>query len=499
MNARSNTAFERGFQSFAHVLHAARENKVSGEPFACHRGRGIPHANFVSAAVTSVADDHDALHGLTSAMSGYLAAAADGVLLNPEDFAQATWEDIHGGPNTVYWDEVDPAPPALATVHAPEVWRLQVADIIEQVEGLIAAAAHMDLDYANGPFARQLLHDAQAKLDAHQDLLQHGKPDDYYGDCIIQVQSMVVGARDMQDTCVGFPAVLKAATDLLEKAATILDEAGVRPPEPSGPSTPPPAAPADDADSVEVLPQGDPGPVSAEKADEWRLIFLEDLQKALAALDALEEIGEQGDSCPRVLRFAQRTLRQTIERMQAGALNQDTAITWCDELFYALALLQGAAAICDSSDASDVARRAVLLVIAPKVDAVCNHMFSLEFSADCGRTNRERDTEDHLTDARFDTAVDAGNYLMRMTSYFQAATHSPEIRDWGAMHQAASVVVSALDDEVEGDASLATRLEVAIDSASLIFQEQPPAYWLAGGPLRAQDVGKRVVHAAHAA
>jgi hypothetical protein len=96
---------------------------------------------------------------------------------------------------------------------------------------------------------------------------------------------------------------------------------------------------------------------------------------------------------------------------------------------------------------------------------------------------------------RLETVRQAGAFIYRVVDKFREGEHQAAPQDWAALHQAASVVMSGVGDQVEPDDSLAQRLDDAIDSASLLLQDQLPRHFLQGGALRAKDAGKLIVAA----
>lgn len=101
--------------------------------------------------------------------------------------------------------------------------------------------------------------------------------------------------------------------------------------------------------------------------------------------------------------------------------------------------------------------------------------------------------EDLHSPERTDVARQAATFIDRLVAYFQTATHPGTMGDLDAIGQAASVILSALDDPVEDADSIRERLERALESTSVILRDQPPAYWNEPGILRERDVGKRFV------
>jgi hypothetical protein len=97
-----------------------------------------------------------------------------------------------------------------------------------------------------------------------------------------------------------------------------------------------------------------------------------------------------------------------------------------------------------------------------------------------------------FTPARLETLSHAGSFISRMAAYFRTGVVNPRQVDWNAIHEGASVVMS-FQDPMEDDASLEQRLNIAVGSASVIFEEQPPAHLREDGIVRQEDVGKRLV------
>lgn len=135
------------------------------------------------------------------------------------------------------------ATPKTSAPAATQDWRAQVADLIASAkDAMNETAERLGLDVGNGPFAWQLLSDAQELLDKGAEKLRTGSADDYYGDVVLPVQSMVLGARDMKDAHRALPAMLETAFADLARAEEILDKAG-----PEGPRANESAQPLADA------------------------------------------------------------------------------------------------------------------------------------------------------------------------------------------------------------------------------------------------------------
>lgn len=104
-------------------------------------------------------------------------------------------------------------------------WRQAVKPLLEQVEGIMGAAVHLELDSeVNGSFARHLLWAAQRTIDQHAHMLRQGEAVDYYSNCIMDVQANVIGARDMTGTVPAMHPLLQTAVSLLKQIESILEE-----------------------------------------------------------------------------------------------------------------------------------------------------------------------------------------------------------------------------------------------------------------------------------
>lgn len=114
------------------------------------------------------------------------------------------------------------------TAVAPSDWRDQAIDLVMRAEDAMDETIHgLDLDCDNGPYARQLLWEAQGVLKAHSNILQAGDPYDYDSDAILPAVAMLMGARDMKDAHRALPVMLQPAIDALEAASKILDVASL--------------------------------------------------------------------------------------------------------------------------------------------------------------------------------------------------------------------------------------------------------------------------------
>jgi hypothetical protein len=100
-----------------------------------------------------------------------------------------------------------------------------------------------------------------------------------------------------------------------------------------------------------------------------------------------------------------------------------------------------------------------------------------------------------VTQERLDIICRAGCYIEKLLLQFRNGQHAMKPQDWSALLEAASVVMSGASDELESDTSLADRLDLAMDSSSLLLQAQLPRHFVEGGALRAKDAGKVIVAA----
>lgn len=115
----------------------------------------------------------------------------------------------------------------ISTSVLPE-WRVQVSGLIQHArEVMRETEERLELQTGNGPYAFQLLYEAERLFDRNSDLLRTALADDYYGDVLLPAQAMIMGARDMSDTHRALSVMLEPAVAALAKAAEILDVAEV--------------------------------------------------------------------------------------------------------------------------------------------------------------------------------------------------------------------------------------------------------------------------------
>lgn len=583
ISAPDVTAREAGLKLAADLLDAAKTHMVDGQLFASTRGRDTAHCAFAADYLQRACQDDDVYAGFAVAISAYLAAVAAGHQLTAEDLRQASWDEVHGGPATVYWSEVTPSPqpkePPVASGGASEPppseplagdssvpsWRAVVADLVDQVERLMGAAAHMDLDSSqNGAFARGLLYEAQQIFDRHAAILHTGDPDDYYGECIMPVQYRIVGARHMPETATGMDTVLDLAVGHLERISRVLDDASTAPPAPPLPIT-----------AVDQL--------VADAFMSGKDLCCELVEEAIRIEQSGSDESElsaawRGRGVPQN-NFARRFLTKVIEEPEllegfsaalsctlrcAGTANDNPgsmrAVTFEDfvggpdtkytseegleepapaepEVTFTNPIEVGMDAILSRIDMfleglehvgiGDAAYTALHQEACPHFwtarelldrhassGAVMHPMRQLRDGLNkvaevMGEDNAGRPLVDaclkplnilfrrsfddvEITADRSGVVTAAGRFISRMVGVLRTSAGEVQQRDWSALHEAASVIMS-MEDPVEDTASLQSRLEVAIASASVIFEQQPPKHWREEKIVRQDDVGKRIV------
>lgn len=81
---------------------------------------------------------------------------------------------------------------------------------------------------------------------------------------------------------------------------------------------------------------------------------------------------------------------------------------------------------------------------------------------------------DPIGGERLEIARRAACFIHRIAGYFLNTDAKVQRADLAALDEASSVVLSAVDDPVEADASLAARLELALETCSMQFTWQLP-------------------------
>ena len=106
------------------------------------------------------------------------------------------------------------------------MWRIMSFDLLQELRGLLGAAASLDITQGNNAHAGSLVHLALDLLDEHEDFRRNASGDDYYGECFGRVHAVLIGARDMTEISPAMKAVLSVACDKAEEISRVLDEAG---------------------------------------------------------------------------------------------------------------------------------------------------------------------------------------------------------------------------------------------------------------------------------
>jgi hypothetical protein len=82
---------------------------------------------------------------------------------------------------------------------------------------------------------------------------------------------------------------------------------------------------------------------------------------------------------------------------------------------------------------------------------------------------------------RLEVARQASTFIARLVSHFMTSTRPGTYGDLVALHEAASVIMSAIGDSVVTTHDLTEQLEHALEEASVVLEDQLPRYVL-GGP-----------------
>lgn len=474
--------FMRGKALGVDLLKAVDVQKHDGEFEARFRPRGRrQNTEAMDRFLDHLRYDFGAQEGASAVLTGYLSCVMDGAVPVDLDYLHRhTYEEWAGGPDTVYADEVDDDEAGAPTSAQPLTgWRAEVATLIERAEDAMGSAVQIELDYNNGPAARRLVYEAQKVLDAAANLLTSGTADAYFGEMDL-AESMILGARDMSGTHPGLQAMLQVAVDAFKAAADILDAADLLP------GTDDPRAPE--------------GPTVAPVFSDPTEQRLDALLKQLDAyLEGLEHVGI-GDAYDKLHSMA--TCHFWDARNGLDEHNVAVALAALPLLrdgLMAIEWLMG-----EGNPGWPLVRECVTLI---------NQFLGDDGgggdnggdndgphpSRDDGGTPSVDGGRDFPDDDRVEVAHQGVTFIDRLVSHFQKPGRQGTMGDLAAIRKSASVIMSALTDPVEEVESLRARLEDALESASVILQEQPPAYWKSPGILRQRDVGKRVVGVLHAA
>lgn len=105
-------------------------------------------------------------------------------------------------------------------------WVAQVSVLVAHAQEVMSETqARLTLDTGNGPYAFQLLYEANRLLDANTGMLRAGTASDYYNSVVLPAHAMVLGARDMSDVHRALKVMLDPAAEDLSTAAEILNRA----------------------------------------------------------------------------------------------------------------------------------------------------------------------------------------------------------------------------------------------------------------------------------
>jgi hypothetical protein len=464
--------FMRGKALLADLLDQVWATEADNDIEAKHRPCGVmQNTSAADACLNQLRFDYGAQRGFAAALTGSISIGASFGLPDSDMVRDFTYEECIGGPNTVYSNEEERGTDPAASATSPTgiaAWRVTVQVAVGKIKDLFSALEEVDHTKGDGnPVAADLARIADRLLDENEELLRTSSADDYYGTCFRFVQAQLVGAKSLPNLSGSVDAIVTAAHDKAQEVVSFLDTAD---------SEPRPvadvAATLAQIDSVrdgakgagEVAPDFAPTSPDEERLDEIisRLsVYIEGLEHVSIADQAHQILHAQVwgpfyEAEEQLHQHKPALASQTLRNLRSGLVSMRETMGVRDGGWPAV-------------------HQSILLI-----DKVLD----------------DQPEPDLPSSERLSIAQSATTFIARLVSYFQAATHPGTMGDLDALGQSASVILSALTDPVEDAHSLRERLERALESASVILQDQPPAYWKTPGILRERDVGKRLA-AAH--
>lgn len=498
--APNEAAFMKGKALSAETLKGLDEGRHEAEFEASARGRNKPQfTEPLDEAIDAIIADPSLRTGFAAGLCGYLSCVLDGGIPIDIDYLHRyTYEDWAGGPNTVYDDEADGGASeseAAPTPAAADVAPSEATDATSEHP----AASWVEQALAVSTLLRPvLLKDAASRPGVESDVMI--MMDDVEAalskTATTTNQAACLQAFDDADNRVG--EVITAGEDFLSPLAWGLIygiertlEQGVDWVKSNGfPSV-------IDAWAATLEP-GEASQAEPVFTDPTEQRLDELLTRLDACLEGLEQVGLD-DHYDQFHEIVSPHFWEARER-----LNEHKPV---DEVVSKLLLMHAA-----------------LLILEPQLNGyssavplvqACSALIRAFLDEDGGkgggdavdpplgsggndRPSSGDQGEGFPSQDRIHVAVSSAAFISRLVDHFQRATYPGTMGDLVAIHEAASVIMSALDDVVEREESLRDRLEGALESASVILKDQPPAYWKNPGILRERDVGKRVVESSDA-
>jgi hypothetical protein len=475
--------FMRGKARFADLLDQARATEADNDLEAQHRPRDVrQNTRAVDACLNQLRFDYGAQEGFSAALTGSISIGSSFSLPSSDLIRDLTYEECIGGPDTVYADEeegdADGAADTMPQTDIP-AWRITAHDVEQELLGIIEGCRNMDITEGDTACAFTLLDLASDILADNCEMRRTGSADDYYGDCINQVQALLRGAADMTNTSSAMRTIAGVLLQKVDALAKVLDTADIQVKHETlqahvaEEGTQQPNANAVDSDS--------PEPVFTDPFEQRTDDLLENIEMYM---EGLEHIGVGEKAYSDLNKLASPHYWEARNLLN----NHSTADRIVAEILALRDGLELLAAWMAPDPGVPLVRECVTLI-----NTYLGHSgddSSGGSGASVGPEGDPRPTTDRL-----ETVRQAGAFISRVVDKFRDGEHQPAPQDWAALHEAASVVMSGASDEVETGDSLTQRLDDAIDSASLLLQDQLPRHFLEGGALRAKDAGKLIVAA----
>lgn len=438
-----------------------------------YRERGVSmYLDAAKLALATIKAQPELEDGFCAALTGFIAA-------NFNDVAPYTFAEIRAlkpeqcGPGTGVSRGTETADTEGQRTEAggPAAWRLAVEDHMDQVSGLAEAAVNLDMDATeNGWAARLLLWEAQKHIKDEISILKTGRANDCYGQLWMPVRAKILGARDMKETHSALPKVTHAALDILDSACNLINA-------------------AEEREIAAKRALEDSG--NSEPADD-QPVFTDPVEQRLDSLLARLDVYMEGLEHVGIGDAAYGELHKLVAPHFWTARDLLNAHEPIDKTMSEILLLQAALLVFepmldDYNPGRPLVRECMALIRhflddgnvhsigaspspepeSPRLTAVPPHSAS----------------DDHPDPARLEVARQGATFIARLVSYFQQPNRQGTMGDLAAIGKSASVIISALSD-FEDVEPLRARLEDALESASVILKDQPPAYWKTPGILR---------------
>jgi hypothetical protein len=217
----------------------------------------------------------------------------------------------------------------------------------------------------------------------------------------------------------------------------------------------------------------------AERITTWREQVRDILPGVTSRLVDVCEIGvldyaEHGASARELAHLAVRTINDNDRLLRSGDPHEYNS----ECVFVAQAAVDGAMHL-PELPAACVDVLAVVSGLVDQISTIADEASPLPEAPPLPGPDREEssgptDENDFPGEERCEIARRGATFIARIVDHFKETGRAGTIGDLDAIAQAASVIMSAMADEIEGVASLEERLEAALNEASVILLDQSP-------------------------